>query len=514
MSAPPRRIEVVLDGPPTPRWQQRALAGLEDSSELDVVAVRLAGRARRGWARRAHAAIERRLFALGPDALAGVALEHASVGLRAGAERAELVVWLSERPLPVAEHRDVLYLRHGGVREPAEDAFRRAALRGRQCVETEVLLRRGEDALLVARTVSGARPFSATLSRDKALWKIAALVRRAAERSPGLALPAPAAAASGPAPSTAELLVRAPWAWLRIVSARLLYTRLWQVRVREREPEPTRGWLEARSLVRWQPGHLYADPFLFAHDGRHHLFCEEMLPGSRRAVISHTELRLDGTVAAPPRPVLEAPYHLSYPFVFAHGEEVFMIPETSAQGRVELYRASDFPRAWSRERTLLDGLAASDATLLAYEGRLWLFVGVAAPNATMLDELHLFTADALEGPWHPHPANPVVSDVRCARPAGAIQLWGSRLVRPGQDGSRRYGGAVSFREIDELSLERYAEHEIARLEPGDLGAARATHTYSCDGRFEAVDLRERRLRAFTMGRWPAPSTDRRPRRGR
>jgi hypothetical protein len=513
MSAPPRRIEVVLDGPPTPRWQQRALAGLDDSPELDVVDARLAGGVRRGWMRRAHAAIERRLFALGPDALAGVALEQASVGPRAGSQAAELVVWLSERPLPLGEERDVLYLRHGAVREPAEDAFRRAALGGLPCVETEVLLRRGEDVLLVARTVSGVRPFSTTLSRDKALWKIAALVGRAAERSPGLALPAPAAVASGAAPSTAELVVRAPWAWLRIVSARLLYTRLWQVRVREREAEPTSGWLQARALVRWQPGHLYADPFLFAHDGRHHLFCEELLPGSRRAVISHTELNLDGSVAAAPQPVLEAAYHLSYPFVFAHDGQVFMIPETASQGRVELYRATHFPRAWSRERTLLDGLAACDATLLDDNGRLWLFVGVAAANAALLDELHLFTATTLEGPWQAHPANPVVSDVRCARPAGAIQRWGPRLVRPGQDGSRRYGGAVSFREIEELSLERYAEHEVARLEPGDLGAARATHTYSCDGRFEAIDLRERKLRAFTMGRWPAPSMDRRLRRG-
>jgi len=265
--------------------------------------------------------------------------------------------------------------------------------------------------------------------------------------------------------------------------------------VRERGPEPTVGWsLQARALVRWRPGHLYADPFLFERDGRHHLFCEEMPPGTNRAVISHAELHPDGSVAEPPVPVISAPYHLSYPCVFEHEGEVFLIPETSAQQRVELYRAVEFPRVWRRETVLLDGLVASDATVLAHGDRLWLFVGVAVAHATLLDELHLFTAATPLGPWHPHPRNPVVSDVRCARPAGAIQRWGSRLVRPAQDGSRRYGGAISFREIDELSLERYSEHEIARLEPSDLGAARATHTYACDGAFEAVDLRERELR--------------------
>ena len=67
---------------------------------------------------------------------------------------------------------DVLYLRHGHRLEPAEEAFRRAALRGVPCVETEVLMRSGGRTVLVERTVSGARPFSSTLSRDKALWKI------------------------------------------------------------------------------------------------------------------------------------------------------------------------------------------------------------------------------------------------------------------------------------------------------------------------------------------------------
>ena len=67
-------------------------------------------------------------------------------------------------------------------------------------------------------------------------------------------------------------------------------------------------------------------------------------------------------------------------------------------------------------------------------------------------------------------------------------------MRPGQDGSRRYGGSIAFCEIDVITTERYAEHEIARLDPADVALARATHTYSADGRFEAIDLRRRQAR--------------------
>jgi hypothetical protein len=492
MSAPSRPIAVVLDGPPTPAWQERALAGLAESPALELADVRLVKARRRGRIRRAHAAVERHLFALGPDALAPVSIDRSDSGGQAGpAMSAQLTVWLSERPPRAEEPGDILCLRHGGRFEPAEEAFRRAALRGAPCVETEALLHRDGDYRVVARTISGARPFSTTLSRDRALWKLVALVRRAAERAPGLDLPASADASPSSAPTTAELILRSPSRWLRIVAARLLFGRPWRVRVRERGADPTSGWSREPPTVLWRQGHVYADPMLFEHQGGHHLFCEEILPGEPRGVISHTELHVDGTAASPPTPVLVAPHHLSYPFVFAHEGEIFLIPETSSVHRVELYRAVNFPHEWRHESILLDGLIASDATLLAHGDRLWLFVGVSVPHGTMLDELHLFSANDLHGPWQPHPQNPVVSDVRCARPAGAIQRWGSRLVRPGQDGSRRYGGAISFRQIDELSATDYSEHEIARLRPSDLGDARATHTYACDGRFEAIDLRQR-----------------------
>lgn len=489
-----RAIAVVLDGAPAPAWQERALSGLLESPELDVVEIRLAGPRRRGIARRLHAAAERRLLHLGADALSPAPVDRSELDRGAGPRPATLVVWLSERPMPGDEDREVLYVRHGGVHEPAEDAFARAVLSGAACVESEVLLRRTGGSVVVERTVSEVRQFSAILSCDLALWKLAALIRRAAERVPGLDLPAPESQPAAPAPSTAALLVHAALTWMRVLAVRLLFRRPWSIRVRQRGPQLTQGWSSDTDLVRWMPGHLYADPFLFEHAGGHHLFCEEVPLGAKRAVISHTELRPEGGPADPPRTVLAQPYHLSYPFLFTHGDEVFMIPETSAVSRVELYRAVDFPKTWRREAIMLDDVEAADATLLAHGDRLWLFVGIAAPHASSLDELHLFWADTPAGRWHPHPSNPVVSDVRGARPAGAILRFGSRLVRPGQDGSRRYGWAISFREIDVLSSTEYAEHEIARLEPADVGGARATHSYSSDGRFEAIDMRRRELR--------------------
>jgi hypothetical protein len=485
------RIAVVLDGPPTPAWQAQALEGLRAIADIEIVEVRLAGPVRSSRTRRLRHALERHFFPGSPDALAHVEVRESS---DAGADAA-LTVWLSERPAAAGGSDDLVWLRHGGVDGPSEDAFARALAGGLASLESEVMLRRQGDVLVAARTVSEVRSFSETLSRTMALWKLAGIVPRAVERLPGLAQAASESQEGAPRPPRGgALLARAAAAALRAVVVRLLYRRPWSIRVRRRGAAALRAWGADEGLVRWREGHIYADPILFEHDGRHHLFCEEIPHGSTRGVISHTELRPGGAPADPPECVLSAPCHLSYPFVFADGEEVFMIPETSALGRVELYRAIAFPHRWEPDTVLLDGLDATDATVARHDGRLWLFVSVAAPHASSLDELHLFWADALRGPWHPHPLNPVVSDARCARPAGPVQRWGERLVRPGQDGSRRYGWAVSVREIDVLSTTAYAEHEIERIEPGDVRGARATHTYASDSRFEAIDLRRRRLR--------------------
>lgn len=480
-----RSVAVIVDGPLTPAWQKLVIETLDASQLVEVAEVRLLDVAPRPPARRLHDATERHLFNIAMNPLDPVPVAARSTD----SPSIDLVIWLSRSRPPATHPHPLLFLAHDGIVESIDDAFVRAVLKDAGCVETEVLLRRGEQTITVDRTVSGVRAFSATVSSAFAHWKLAATIPRAVERLPGIDHPAELRDHAR-TPSPWALIRRAAPRWVRVLLTRLMFRRPWMIAVRRRARSVTDGWRE-EGLVDWGNARMYADPFLFEHEGAHHLFCEEVPADGKMGVISHTELHRDGTPADPPVSVLRAEHHLSYPFVFAHEGDVFMIPETSAIRRIELYRATDFPRGWTLEATLIEDVDASDATLLVHEGRFWLFAACRHPGASSLDELSVFWADALHGPWRPHAGNPVVSDVRGSRPAGAVQLWGSRLIRPAQDGSRRYGSAVSFREIDVLSTTTYAEHEIARLEPRHLRSARATHTYTADSVFEATDFRRR-----------------------
>jgi len=253
------------------------------------------------------------------------------------------------------------------------------------------------------------------------------------------------------------------------------------------------------------PGRFYADPFLFQRDGRRYVFFEDYDWASERAVICYLEIDERGRHRAP-QLALRQDCHLSYPFVFAEGEDVYMLPETAGHGTVELYRAVRFPGEWTLERVLLTDVTATDATLLRHEGRWWLFAALAVDGERPIDELFLFSSDSLHGQWAPHPLNPIVSDVRCARPAGRIFLRDGQLIRPAQDCSEAYGGRLVFNRIDVLSPTEYREEPVGAIEPAvDTGNLR-THSYDSDGTYEVLDgFRMRpRLALAGMSR-PAPS---------
>jgi hypothetical protein len=249
------------------------------------------------------------------------------------------------------------------------------------------------------------------------------------------------------------------------------------------------------------PGRFYADPFVVRRPEGGYVFVEDGPVGGGAARISVVELGADGKQRAARR-VLERPTHLSYPFVFRDGGEWYLLPETAGTGTVELLRAREFPWHWEPCCVLLRNVRAWDPTLLRHDGRYWLFVNMAAPGARPSDELSLYSAPALAGPWRAHPMNPVVSDARRARPAGRILAQDGALVRPAQDASGGYGRRIILNRIEVLTQTEYRETPVGSIEPGWLPGVMRTHTYTVDGDLEALDgLRyERRARPRALRR--------------
>jgi len=238
---------------------------------------------------------------------------------------------------------------------------------------------------------------------------------------------------------------------------------------------------------------FWADPFPVRHRGEHFIFVEELPYRRGKGHISVIALDEKGRVQRVEN-VLEREHHLSYPFVFDWQGSHFMIPESGARRRVEIYRAQDFPGGWQLEDVLLDNIYAVDATLHEADGRWWMFANVGAEGTWNYDELHLFHAASPMGPWQPHPMNPVKSDARAARPAGRLFTWNGSLYRPSQDCSGQYGGAVVINKVIRLTPSEYHEIAVSRLEPTWAPRLLATHTLNAAPGISVIDVLVRRWR--------------------
>ena len=248
-------------------------------------------------------------------------------------------------------------------------------------------------------------------------------------------------------------------------------------------------WKSLRPLL--PPKDRYwGDPFVMQRGDCYYVFIEEKLYGTGLGRIACLTLDSQGRLLSQ-QVVLQQPYHLSYPFIFEQDGELYMIPESAAHRTIELYRCTHFPDRWEFVKNLLSDLYAVDATLLEHAGQCWLFANVKASRGSSLDALYLFHAPSLFADWQAHPRNPVVWDIRSARPGGRIFSHQGELIRPSQDSSRRYGYALRFNRITSLSETGYAESPAGAFTPAHSRYL-ATHTFNEAGDITMVDAILRR----------------------
>ncbi|ODN71384.1 glucosamine inositolphosphorylceramide transferase family protein [Methylobrevis pamukkalensis] len=235
------------------------------------------------------------------------------------------------------------------------------------------------------------------------------------------------------------------------------------------------------------PGHrFYADPVPVTWQGRSVLFVEDLDHHVGKGIISAIEIGPDGPVGAM-RPVLEDPWHLSFPFLIAHGGALYMIPETGGNRDVALYRCVSFPDRWERCAVLLSGLVAADVTIIPHEGRMWMFAATYDDGGGWSDCLSIWHAPDLFGPWTPLAENPVLIDRDSARPAGNMVIRDGRLWRPVQDCSGGYGSALGLAEVTRLDPEGFAQEVRHIVRPGPRWPGRKLHTLNRAGRLEVID---------------------------
>src|SRR5256886_5899957 len=113
----------------------------------------------------------------------------------------------------------------------------------------------------------------------------------------------------------------------------------------------------------------WADPHVLYRNGTYHIFIEEFLRDRGTGHIAVMQMDDTGRYSAP-QPVLTRSYRLAYPFVFEWQGDYYMIPETSANKTVEVYRCLEIPTRWAFCGTLMENVTAGGTTLY-FDGPKW-----------------------------------------------------------------------------------------------------------------------------------------------
>ena len=261
----------------------------------------------------------------------------------------------------------------------------------------------------------------------------------------------------------------------------------WALFVGEGRPED----FDPRTSVLLRPdsAEFRADPFLFQHGEETYVFYEAYTPSDTMAHISVGRLvgdRLESLGVA-----LKAEHHLSYPFVFRHGDEIFMVPETNKARRLEVWRCVEFPLRWELHATGLEGQSSADSALFPFGGKWWLFTNLSEFHAyeDHCSELHVFEVDGPDLKWiTPHRNNPVVIGSTEARNGGRPFQHNGRLYRPSQRNEHGiYGYGLNIMEIERCDLDTYSERCVRTIEPDFAPGLVACHHMDASGGRYVID---------------------------
>jgi len=239
-------------------------------------------------------------------------------------------------------------------------------------------------------------------------------------------------------------------------------------------------------------GYWYADPILYKKNKNIYLFMEAF---EKKTQIGRIALaRLKDGVFSSPKIIIRKPYHMSYPCVFGYGDSTYMIPESSQNHSIELYKAvDDSLEKWELDKILGNCIHCVDSTIVQRNDSLYLisYVQNKSGYITKIFELDMIEKKLKDYKEIKHKQNKF-------RPAGKIYEQNNMIIRPVQDCRDCYGEKIRLLRINTKNNDLLGE-EIGTIDTEILHdfPIQRVHTIGMIDDIEVVDALEERTCIWT-----------------
>ncbi|KAL6637621.1 hypothetical protein ACP70R_025193 [Stipagrostis hirtigluma subsp. patula] len=210
------------------------------------------------------------------------------------------------------------------------------------------------------------------------------------------------------------------------------------------------------------PSSFVANPFIFIQGDAIYMFFETKNPVTSQGDIAAAVSKDAGATWQQLGVVLDEEWHLSYPYVFSYKNEIYMIPESSKNGNLQLYQSVDFPLKWKLEKVLLQKPLV-DSVIINFQGSYWLLGSdLSSYSAKLNGELSVWYSSSPLGPWNPHKKNPIrtMGNRSSARNGGRPFFYDGNLYRIAKDRAGGSGHSIKVFKVEVLTTNEYKEFEV------------------------------------------------------
>lgn len=216
--------------------------------------------------------------------------------------------------------------------------------------------------------------------------------------------------------------------------------------------------LKIKMITHNYPSHWFADPFIMeVTDDNIIILVEDVSTDCKKGRISKLIVDKASLHVIERKVILERPGHLSFPVIIRNDDKIFIMPENSADGSLNLYEYNPKNDEVSFRHKMCDR-PLTDAIIVDYWGKRQLFATeIPHDNGFQLDQ---YEWDRIKEKYVF--CQSITFNEHIARMAGEFFKINDKVYRPAQESNSIYGHGMSIQEVSYVS-NTWTFNEIRRL---------------------------------------------------
>ena len=239
-------------------------------------------------------------------------------------------------------------------------------------------------------------------------------------------------------------------------------------------------WMKHDYKDRW-----FADPYLLeVTDNQIVILVEEFCYKIRKGRIAKLVVSRPDYVLQDMKIILELPTHLSFPVIYGKDGHVYVMPENSNSGGINIYR-------YNKETEHLDlvnevgRLPLTDATIVKFHSGEEYVFSTKLPNPNG-NELEIYPFDGKSMKMQGEALASVCFSSNIARNAGDAFYVGEQMYRPAQDCNKCYGNGLNIQQINRIG-NKFEFKTVAEFHSDNPNYGLGYHTFNMKDGLIVVD---------------------------